>query len=112
MSDIALPMPPVETRRAGPSSDVSNVKTRAQAEMVAQQFERMFISEMLRPMFEGIETDGPFSGGNAEATFLARSGRRTPRRPADLSSGACLRPVADAASTRRSDRSRRPCWRP
>jgi peptidoglycan hydrolase FlgJ len=69
MSDIALPMPPVETRRTGPSSDVSNVKTRAQAEMVAQQFERMFISEMLRPMFEGIETDGPFSGGNAEATF-------------------------------------------
>ena len=69
MSDIALPMPPVETRRATPSSDVSNVKTRAQAEMVAQQFERMFISEMLRPMFEGIETDGPFSGGNAEATF-------------------------------------------
>ncbi len=69
MSDIALPLPPVETRRAGPSSDVSNVKTRAQAEMVAQQFERMFISEMLRPMFEGLETDGPFSGGNAEATF-------------------------------------------
>ena len=69
MSDIALPMPPVETRRASVSSDVSNVKTRAQAEMVAQQFERMFISEMLRPMFEGIETDGPFSGGNAEATF-------------------------------------------
>jgi Rod binding domain-containing protein len=69
MSDIALPMPPIETRRAGPSTDVSNVKTRAQAEMVAQQFERMFISEMLRPMFEGIETDGPFSGGNAEATF-------------------------------------------
>ncbi len=69
MSDIALPMPPVETRRAGVSPDVSNVKTRAQAELVAQQFERMFISEMLRPMFEGIETDGEFGGGNAEATF-------------------------------------------
>ena len=35
----------------------------------AQQFERMFISEMLGPMFQGIETDGPFGGGNAEATF-------------------------------------------
>lgn len=69
MSDIALPMPPVETRRAGPSTDVSGIKTREQAQEVAQQFERMFISEMLRPMFEGLETDGPFGGGNAEATF-------------------------------------------
>jgi flagellar protein FlgJ len=69
MSDIALPMPPVETRRAGPSTDMSGIKTREQAEAVAQQFERMFISEMLRPMFEGIETDGEFGGGNAEATF-------------------------------------------
>ena len=40
-----------------------------QAEQVAQQFERMFIAEMLGPMFQGLETDGPFSGGNAEATF-------------------------------------------
>ena len=69
MTDIALPMLPVETRRAGPPTDVSNIKTREQAEGVAQQFERMFIAEMLRPMFEGIETDGPFGGGNAEATF-------------------------------------------
>lgn len=69
MSDIALPMPPVETRRAGPSTDVSGIKTREQAQEVAQQFERMFISEMLRPMFDGLETDGPFGGGNAEATF-------------------------------------------
>lgn len=69
MADIALPMPPVETHRKGPSTDVSGIKTRAQAQEVAQQFERMFISEMLRPMFEGLETDGPFGGGNAEATF-------------------------------------------
>lgn len=69
MADIALPMPPIETRRPGPSTDVSGIKTREQAQEVAQQFERMFISEMLRPMFEGLETDGPFGGGNAEATF-------------------------------------------
>jgi peptidoglycan hydrolase FlgJ len=69
MTDIALPMPPVETRRADPSTDVSGIKSREQAEAVAQQFERMFIAEMLRPMFEGLETDGPFGGGNAEATF-------------------------------------------
>lgn len=69
MSDVALPLPPVDARRPGPSPDMSNVKTREQAEAVAQQFERMFIAEMLRPMFEGIETDGEFGGGNAEATF-------------------------------------------
>ena len=41
----------------------------AKIRAVAQQFERMFIAEMLGPMFQGLETDGPFSGGNAEATF-------------------------------------------
>jgi Rod binding domain-containing protein len=43
-------------------------ETRAQAEAVAQQFERMFISEMLAPMFQGLETDGP-------------DGAATPNRP-------------------------------
>ena len=54
-------------RKATPN--IADVKTREQARHVAQQFERMFISEMLGPMFQGIETDGPFGGGNAEATF-------------------------------------------
>lgn len=72
MADLALPSAPVDVmaqRKAGLSTDVSAVKTREQARHVAQQFERMFISEMLGPMFAGIETDGPFGGGNAEATF-------------------------------------------
>jgi Rod binding domain-containing protein len=72
MGDIALTPPPVDVlsqRKAGLSTDVSGVKTREQAKAVAEQFERMFISEMLAPMFQGIETDGPMGGGNAEATF-------------------------------------------
>lgn len=72
MADIALTPPPVDVlsqKKAGLSTDMSGVKTRAQAEAVAQQFERMFISEMLAPMFQGLETDGPMGGGNAEATF-------------------------------------------
>ena len=32
----------------------------------AQDFEAVFLSQMLKPMFEGIETDGPFGGGQAE----------------------------------------------
>jgi Rod binding domain-containing protein len=62
-----LPADVMAQKRATPN--VADVKTRAQAEHVAQQFERMFIAEMLGPMFQGIETDGPFGGGNAEATF-------------------------------------------
>jgi Rod binding domain-containing protein len=45
------------------------VKTREQAEAVAKQFERMFVSEMLQPMFAGIKTDGPFGGGEGEDMF-------------------------------------------
>lgn len=69
MSEIALNLPALDTRSSRPAADVSQVRTREQAAAVAEQFEKMFISEMLRPMFEGIETDGPFGGGNAEATF-------------------------------------------
>lgn len=72
MADIALTPPPVDTlaqKKNSLASDAANVKTRAQAEQVAKQFERMFISEMLAPMFQGIQTDGLTGGGNAEATF-------------------------------------------
>jgi flagellar protein FlgJ len=32
----------------------------------AQDFEAVFLSQMLKPMFEGIETDGMFGGGQGE----------------------------------------------
>ena len=35
----------------------------------AQDFEAVFISEMLKPMFEGIETQAPFGGGKGEEVF-------------------------------------------
>ncbi len=72
MAEIAVTPPPVDmlaARKAKLSTDVSGVQTRAQAEAVAQQFERMFIAEMLQPMFSGIETDGPFGGGQGEEVF-------------------------------------------
>jgi flagellar protein FlgJ len=70
VSELGFPTAPVDVmahKKATPN--VADVKTREQAEAVAQQFERMFIAEMLAPMFQGLETDGPFGGGNAEATF-------------------------------------------
>lgn len=35
----------------------------------AEDFEASFVAQMLRPMFEGISTDAPFGGGEAEATW-------------------------------------------
>jgi len=68
MVDVTLPQIPADTHQSAPPS-IASVKTRQQAEAVAEQFERMFVSEMLKPMFEGIKTDGMFGGGNAEDTF-------------------------------------------
>jgi peptidoglycan hydrolase FlgJ len=70
MSELGLPALPADVlARKKAQPNIADVRTRAQAEQVAQQFERMFIAEMLGPMFQGLETDGPFGGGNAEATF-------------------------------------------
>ncbi len=35
----------------------------------AKEFEAVFISQMLSPMFEGIEVDDNFGGGHAEKMF-------------------------------------------
>ncbi|MEX0758571.1 MAG: rod-binding protein [Tistlia sp.] len=41
----------------------------AKIERAAQDFEALFLSEMLKPMFDGLSTDGPFGGGQAEETY-------------------------------------------
>jgi Rod binding domain-containing protein len=38
----------------------------AQARKVAQDFESVFIAQMLKPMFENIEPSSPFGGGSSE----------------------------------------------
>ncbi len=39
------------------------------AREAAEQFEAIFISQMLAPMFETVSTDGPMSGGHAETVY-------------------------------------------
>jgi Rod binding domain-containing protein len=71
MADITLTPPPVDLlaqRKVAPPN-VADVRTREQAKAVAEQFERMFITEVLQPMFAGLETDGPFGGGQGEEVF-------------------------------------------
>ena len=36
---------------------------------VSQDFEAMFLGQMLSPMFEGLKSEGPFTGGYAESTW-------------------------------------------
>ncbi len=43
--------------------------TPAQAQKAGEKFAGMFIGEMLKPMFSGINTNGPFGGGEGEAMF-------------------------------------------
>lgn len=35
----------------------------------AEDFEASYLSQMLKPMFEGLSTDGMFGGGEAEGTW-------------------------------------------
>ncbi len=41
----------------------------AQIKAKAQEFEGVFVAQMLGQMFEGISTDGPFGGGQGEQMF-------------------------------------------
>ncbi|HEY1615356.1 MAG TPA: rod-binding protein [Rhizomicrobium sp.] len=41
----------------------------AAAKKAAQDFESVFVTQMLGQMYEGISTDGPFGGGPGEQMF-------------------------------------------
>jgi Rod binding domain-containing protein len=43
--------------------------SKAQITAKAQEFEGVFITQMLGQMFEGLSTDGPFGGGQGEQMF-------------------------------------------
>jgi peptidoglycan hydrolase FlgJ len=63
MADLApapgLLAPPI----AAPNAATPRMRETAEA------FEASFLSQMLKPMFEGLDTDGPFGGGEAEGTW-------------------------------------------
>ncbi|MGH1455685.1 MAG: rod-binding protein [Alphaproteobacteria bacterium] len=49
--------------------DSPQAKNTQRMKETAQDFEAVFLSEMIKPMFEGLETDGPFNGGKGEEIF-------------------------------------------
>lgn len=51
---------------------ISTTPKGASAEKIrqtAEDFEASFLSQMLKPMFQGLSTDGLFGGGQAEETW-------------------------------------------
>lgn len=56
---------------ATPATSVAAVSDAARARIrkTAEDFEVSFMSQMLKPMFEGLSTEAPFGGGEAEATW-------------------------------------------
>lgn len=53
----------------GAAASAAGAGTPAEVRKAARDFEGMFLSEMLKPMFEGLSTDGMFGGGQAEETY-------------------------------------------
>ncbi|WP_125257274.1 rod-binding protein [Brevundimonas fluminis] len=63
MSDPLVVSPDLLRSAAPPRVVPDRIKQTAEA------FEASFIAQMLRPMFEGVSTEAPFGGGEAEATW-------------------------------------------
>lgn len=65
MGDL-VPSPSL-TRPVAPSLPIAG--SREDLRRTAVDFEATFLAQMLQPMFAGLQTDGPFGGGHAEATW-------------------------------------------
>ncbi|WP_312599637.1 rod-binding protein [Brevundimonas sp.] len=59
----------VSTDLLRPAVAAPTAANRDKIQETAKAFEATFISQMLKPMFDGLSTDGLFGGGQAEATW-------------------------------------------
>lgn len=62
MSDLAV-SPSLLTTPAAPNPQAERMRE------TAERFEASFLAQMLKPMFEGLSTEAPFGGGEAEGTW-------------------------------------------
>lgn len=63
MSDLTVSPDLLAPTPSAPSADAARMR------QTAEDFEASFLAQMLKPMFEGLSTDGPFGGGEAEGTW-------------------------------------------
>jgi len=66
MTDILPPVADVTMMTGAPTALSMRMGPGADIGKTAQDFEAMFATQMLQPMFEGIEVDPTFGGGNGE----------------------------------------------
>lgn len=59
----------IKAAQAQRSASSFDEKTMAKIDETAQDFEAVFVAEMMKPMFEGISTEAPFGGGKGEEVF-------------------------------------------
>ena len=64
--DISSALTLVQTRQPATPAKGANLAT---IDKAAKEFESVFISQFIGPMFDGISTDGPFGGGPGEGIF-------------------------------------------
>ena len=55
--------------RTSRNPDFSNIKDIEQARKTAEDFEAMFLTQMVEEMFAGLDTENMFGGGHAEKMF-------------------------------------------
>ncbi len=67
--DTALLLQQASQSDASGTSDFIKAKNAERAKDAAQEFEAVFLSEMLKPMFDGLETNEVFGGGKSEEIF-------------------------------------------
>ena len=64
-----LPSPSDSLQQAAKAPRFSKDMTPDAVREKAEDFEAVFLSQILNTMFKGIDTDGPFGGGHAESMF-------------------------------------------
>ena len=71
MSDIPVSAEAAFLRQplAARAAPLQPTGDREAARTAAEEFEAVFVSQMLEHMFTGIRTDGPFGGGRGEEMF-------------------------------------------
>ncbi len=63
--DALLALPPA------PQLPLATPEQRRRINDTAQEFEGQLLGLLMQPMFDGLQTDGPFGGGNSEGTYRA-----------------------------------------
>ncbi|AQR62244.1 rod-binding protein [Brevundimonas sp. LM2] len=63
MSDLTVSADLLAPAPTAPGANAARMRETAEA------FEASFLAQMIKPMFEGLSTDGPFGGGEAEGTW-------------------------------------------